>query len=159
MLFRSGDISQSLGANKELNSKNILYKREIHGADEIFKSVASLEDFGLSLENYFGFSKEEYELLHDKEVVNVSSLDAIVEQVKNIGRKGLDVQRYKGLGEMNPDQLWTTTMNPETRTLFKVKLEDASEAERLFSVLMGTNVEPRRDFIEKHALEVRNLDI
>ena len=60
---------------------------------------------------------------------------------------------------MNPEQLWTTTMNPLTRTLFRVELEDASEAERLFSILMGNSVESRRDFIEKHALDVRNLDI
>ena len=83
----------------------------------------------------------------------------MVEFVQNLAKKGLDVQRYKGLGEMNPEQLWMTTMNPETRTLFQVRLEDASMAEQLFSVLMGNDVEPRRDFIEKHALEVQNLDV
>ncbi len=83
----------------------------------------------------------------------------IVQHVLDRGKKGLSIQRYKGLGEMNPNQLWETTMNPENRILLQVRLEDTVEAERVFSVLMGDEVEPRRAFIQKHASEVKNLDI
>jgi len=80
-------------------------------------------------------------------------------KLNEIGRDGIVVQRYKGLGEMNPEQLWETTMDPEARTVLRVKLEEAEEADSIFSVLMGEKVEPRRKFIEDHAKLVRNLDV
>ena len=92
-------------------------------------------------------------------VVTASSLREAVDQIVRDGRKGLEIQRYKGLGEMNPEQLWETTMNPETRTLLQVKLADAYTANEVFSTLMGDEVEPRRKFIEDNALAVRNLDV
>jgi DNA gyrase subunit B len=89
----------------------------------------------------------------------VASVDGLWDYLDERARRGIQVQRYKGLGEMNPDELWETTMNPETRTLLQVRIEDAVESEELFSVLMGDEVEPRRAFIEQNALKVVNLDI
>ena len=90
---------------------------------------------------------------------NFTGLDDFISFFVAEGRKGAYIQRYKGLGEMNPEQLWDTTMNPANRTLLQVKVEDAIEANRVFSLLMGEQVEPRRQFIEDNALSVRNLDI
>ena len=90
---------------------------------------------------------------------SLDSREAVVAHILAEGRKGLTVQRYKGLGEMNADELWGTTMNPETRTLLQVRLEDEEVAENIFTTLMGDAVEPRRQFIEENALNVRNLDI
>ncbi len=87
------------------------------------------------------------------------TLPAVVDAIYEAAKKGLLINRYKGLGEMNPEQLWDTTMNPETRRLLQVTIEDVVEANEVFSILMGDAVEPRREFIEKNALNVRNLDI
>ncbi len=98
-------------------------------------------------------------LTHGNDVYEVASLGDICPAVRQIGGKGIEIKRFKGLGEMNAEQLWETTMNPQTRTLLQVRLDDAGEADRLFSVLMGDDVEGRRRYIQDHALEVQNLDI
>jgi DNA gyrase subunit B len=100
-----------------------------------------------------------FQLINDTDTYDIASLGDICAGIRQIGGKGVEIKRFKGLGEMNSEQLWETTMNPFSRTLLSVKLEDAGEADRLFSILMGENVEERRDFIRDHALEVQNLDI
>jgi DNA gyrase subunit B len=100
-----------------------------------------------------------FAVLSGNDRIEMPSLQAAVRHVIANARKGLEIQRYKGLGEMNPEQLWETTMNPETRTLLEVRVEDMPEADLIFSTLMGDSVEPRRNFIEAHARTVKNLDI
>ena len=94
-----------------------------------------------------------------KEDIYCYTDDELKTNLEKVGADGATIQRYKGLGEMNPEQLWETTMNPENRTLVKIELEDAAKADAIFTVLMGDEVEPRRNYIQTHAHEVENLDI
>ncbi|MHB8771501.1 MAG: DNA topoisomerase (ATP-hydrolyzing) subunit B [Syntrophales bacterium] len=102
---------------------------------------------------------EETEGSPEKPAESMESMAALIDRVVAAGKKGFNVQRYKGLGEMNPEQLWETTMNPEKRTLLQVRIEDAVAADEIFTTLMGDQVEPRRDFIYKNALYASNLDV
>ena len=113
---------------------------------ELYQPLASLD-------------KPPFTLIHKSDSVQIDSKEALLDAIMEAGKSGLAIQRYKGLGEMNPDQLWETTMNPETRVLLQVRAEDMVELEDLFSTLMGDAVEPRREFIQKYALDARNLDI
>ena len=119
----------------------------------------SLKNLGVSIKEYV--EEREYLLrnLDTKEELRCKNLKEVLEEVRKEAAKGINIQRYKGLGEMNPSQLWESTMNPKTRTLIKVTLEDAVEADRIFTILMGDNPQPRREFIQAHAHEVKNLDI
>ena len=98
-------------------------------------------------------------LAHGDERSEHESLDEVLGKLYTGAEKGITTQRYKGLGEMNADQLWETTMDPSVRNLLQVRIEDAVAADEIFSILMGDNVEPRRDFIVDNALEVKNLDV
>jgi DNA gyrase subunit B len=106
-----------------------------------------------------GLGKPPYKIKIKGIEVHKSGTAELVQAILEEGKQGLNIQRYKGLGEMNPIQLWETTMDPEKRTLLRVKLEDVTGVDEIFTILMGDEVEPRRNFIQQHALEVRNLDV
>jgi len=106
-----------------------------------------------------GLGRPPYKLKAKDVQAQYTGTGDLVRGILEIGKQGLNIQRYKGLGEMNPTQLWETTMDPEKRSLMQVTLEDMTGVDEVFSVLMGDEVEPRREFIQKHALEVRNLDV
>ena len=106
-----------------------------------------------------GLGKPPYKIKIKGADVHKNGSAELVQAILEEGKQGLNIQRYKGLGEMNPSQLWETTMDPEKRTLLRVKLEDVTGVDEIFTILMGDEVEPRRNFIQQHALEVRNLDV
>ena len=133
---------------------------ELFSAPALAQALGSLERRGFPPAALLDADPPPYRLLDGGgEARPVRSLFHLLDEVRAIGRKGLTIQRYKGLGEMNPEQLWATTMNPANRKLLQVMLTDAARADELFTVLMGDAVEPRRQFIEDNALNVRNLDI
>jgi len=125
-----------------------------------FALIEKLKKFGLSLDKYNIAGGQLFDLIEEGEIVTpIYTLKELIGFLRVNGRKGIEIQRYKGLGEMNADQLWDTTMDPLRRTLVKVTMPDAISADHIFSMLMGEEVLPRRNFIEQHALSVKNLDI
>jgi DNA gyrase subunit B len=154
--------SPSLQADS-LSPDNVV---ELHEVRSLNKSLARLRDeFGMRAEvllpiEVTGDEPPPRFVLHrDGEEHPVNDLRELVTRVRQFGEKGIKITRFKGLGEMDADQLWETTMDPTRRTLLQVRLDDAAAANDLFTTLMGDDVEPRREFIEKHALEVKNLDV
>jgi DNA gyrase subunit B len=160
--------SNGQDAKPDANGRRLQKNQELHEIRDLESMFAGMAEFGLSIEDY-GRTQEEsvsgeklptkYVLVNDDTTIEIAGVDEILPTILALGKAGIEIQRFKGLGEMNADQLWETTMDPSKRVLLRVTLEEAGEAERLFSVLMGEDVERRRQFIEEHALEVKNLDV
>ena len=133
---------------------------ELFEPETMDRLIRQLNPFGFKLENYFVVNGPLLNVIGDNDdPLPCHTLRDVINFVRDNGRKGIEIQRYKGLGEMNADQLWETTMDPEKRTLLRVTLPDAVAADHMFTMLMGDEVPPRRAFIEQHALSVKDLDI
>ena len=148
------------------SGKRKVRRVELHEVKTLNKHLARLRDeFGLRVNVLLAHEvtgddpPPRFDLHRDGEDHPLLDLRALVSTVRKIGEKGMKITRFKGLGEMDAEQLWETTMDPTRRTLMQVRLDDAAAANDLFATLMGDDVEPRREFIEKHALEVKNLDV
>jgi len=180
---RLDELKDRIEAQAETREEESIVTEELHEVNRINQINEKLRaEFGLDLKDFLlkptkAISAEalpkgpktqkgalrgsptKFQLINGTDRYDVASLGHICSAIRQIGGKGIEIKRFKGLGEMNAEQLWETTMNPASRTLLSVKLEDAGEADRLFSILMGDDVEKRRNFIRDHALEVQNLDV
>lgn len=174
-LFQDGDLMAKVeGSLAKAGYKTELTTDEEHGLWEI--ETVTISGINIAIDwnfaSYVEFQKavEIFSALEEQLAApfvsgengsseEVPTRDALLEKVLAAAKKDLTIQRYKGLGEMNPEQLWETTMNPDKRTLLEVRIDDAVETDEIFTVLMGDAVEPRRKFIEDNALDVRNLDV
>lgn len=144
-------------------SKDSIERLEFSESMEIEKTVKMIEKEGFNAEDFFKESENgnspKAKLTYEDTTLDIYSLNELLPKIKEVGKKGLDIQRYKGLGEMNAEELAVTTMNPESRTMLRVKIEDAIKADDIFTILAGKDVQRRREYIETHALDVKNLDV
>ena len=148
--------------------KRLQKNQEMHEVRDMEKLFAQLDAYGISIDDYYLTQEESvsgeklatrYALDTEGTIHDVAGISQIIPMIHKIGKTGMEVKRFKGLGEMNSEQLWETTLDPNVRVLMRITMLEAAEAERMFSVLMGEDVERRRQFIEDHALEVKNLDV
>ena len=170
---KHGLILDDLGTGDGAAKRKLATLRELHENRELTKVIERLSGLGIEIADYTLVQQESVtgEKLPTRfawtvkgedgaaATVEVPNIPMILSALLEVGRRGIEIKRFKGLGEMNPEQLWETTMDPATRTLLRVTWDTASNADELFSTLMGENVEGRRTYIEDHALEVKNLDI
>ena len=167
------DLSGIMGGNPAATTPGKTIRKELHEVRELENLFARLAEFKMSMDDY-ALQEEvsatgerlptRFELVSTDAKGNgktkaVANLASIVPSVLELAKDGIEIKRFKGLGEMDAEELWLTTMNPEDRVLLRVTWDDANQAEKLFSILMGEDVEPRRKYIEDHALEVKNLDV
>ena len=158
-------VSFSVEADQKIDGYHIVATARLNGSgiktviDGDFLHFPEVQELIRLLDQLQVIGQAPFILVHKDEQKTLYSQQEIVDDILSRSRQGTEVQRYKGLGEMNPEQLWETTMNPQTRTLLQVQIEDAYEADEIFATLMGDEVEPRRRFIEENALAVKNLDI
>ncbi|MGD0228982.1 MAG: DNA topoisomerase (ATP-hydrolyzing) subunit B [Syntrophorhabdales bacterium] len=161
-------VKEGYGADVSLDREHNLYTLNIQ--DNLKKGQEFIVDHEFcSQEDYRGYYRiykgiaayyeEEIRVLTKDGTIRSTTAEQLLTFVNEKGKEGITVQRYKGLGEMNPEQLWSTTMDPARRTLIRVSIEDAIQADQMFTILMGTNIESRRTFIEENAVDVRNLDV
>jgi DNA gyrase subunit B len=160
------DVSEE--ALDDVRMRRIQKRAELHEVKDMERIITSLKHRGISIDDYYLRREEsvtgelapaKYVLVTEDEPLEVDNVAGIAPGVREVGSRGIEIKRFKGLGEMNAEQLWETTMDPEKRMLMRVRAEEAEEAERMFSLLMGDNVERRRQFIEDNALAVKNLDV
>lgn len=159
------DFTVDIQDDPEHEAKRIVYQTVFNGFQRVtiidteFLTSPEFHELKALQQEFSELGKSPYTIAHNGDALEAPSLKRVMEYILEGGRRGQDIQRYKGLGEMNPGQLWETTLDPERRRLLQVRVDDAVEADNIFTVLMGDAVEPRREFIEQNALNVRNLDI
>jgi len=165
LVFSEGTVSMEIQPDEEYDTHKIVCRLAGNGSPKTFVvnhdlvGSADFRELQKLAPAVLGLGRPPYRLKR-KGVESTHSTSAeLVKEILESGKKGLSIQRYKGLGEMNPGQLWDTTMDPATRSLLQVTLEDTTGVDEIFTILMGDEVEPRRNFIQQHALEVRNLDV
>ena len=159
-------VDDAGAADKSVNGhgQKRLHIVELHEVRSLNKELAELKTMGFEIDSLWpiqrtGSLDSRYKLRREESEIGIEDLRGLLAAVRKAGEKGLHVTRFKGLGEMNAEELRDTTLDPRNRTLLQVKMDDGTAAGELFGILMGDVVEPRREFIEKHALEVRNLDV